>query len=69
MNIKSVIRELPTNELSTPDLMAAIWEKIPDAEPEEMLTALLEVAEEYNAEADKLDRYGRMRKANITGSI
>ena len=45
--------------------MAAIWEKIPDAEPEDIATALRQVAEEYNAEGDELRRYVRMR--NQTG--
>ena len=69
MDIKSVIRELPTNELTTPQLMAAIWEKLPDAEPEDIVTALEQVAAEYNAEGDELMRYVRKRNANITGAV
>ena len=61
MSIKQVIRELPKNELTTPQLMAAIWEKVPDVEPEDIATALRQVAEEYNAEGDELRRYVRMR--------
>lgn len=69
MDIKSVIRELPTDQMSTPDLMAAIWEKIPDAEPEDIATALFQVGQEYKAEGDEIDRFKRMRNANIEGSI
>ena len=69
MDIKTVIRELPTNELTTPQLMAAIWEKLPDAEPEDIVTALQQVAEESKAEAAGLRRHGRMRNANITGTV
>ena len=61
MDIKQAIRELPVNELSTPALMAAIWEKVPDAEPEDIATALRQVAKESQAEAAELRRYVRMR--------
>ena len=64
MNIKQVIRELPVEELSTPALMAAVMERVPEAEPDDIAAALFEIAEENKAEAAELIRFKRMRKAS-----